>query len=752
MCDQKVVEMETMKRMKRPKSCPSVRWRGLDPPFISSSLFTTSSSNISKTKPIMVGNEVKISSHGSESSSSSSRSCNYHSCNCHLRQSCRNNNLMFLYYLLFLLMASFTSFITLVSSASSSSSSSSSINHLVHNSVNSNQELNRLFNQNHQVTRMDENGQEVVDVFAIRGQNFTIRCSYDSDGVQGDGVQGDDSNIMISKQSSAIDNHWTLKSGKSLSSSDQYEVTSRGNLLIRNVGAEDEDTYTCSKSGKRSQLTVYWPPKLRDNKVAKDVPQILNRPTAQTIRLECDVEGKPKPSIKWFKDGTEIGVSGRITIRKSNLVISQSVTSDSGSYVCEASNLLANVSFNIANLTVQASEDRPQKPKGLQVVTVTTTTVSLSWKPAPVTNEHLPVLSYTVHYTPESDPSNPAGLKEDQTLAMSNSIVVERLTPGTNYSFYVRAYNKKGASEPSKIVRAQTKSIHGQVDVASITTSSEPSINVSPFSVPVTSPVWQSVSITGFKPESPTSVLVSWQKLPSAITSTAGGRLSTKFKITSFEIHHRQHSQPQSSNYQYVVIEDTDASSAVIEGLQPGAKYDMRVVATLSSISSSSSPPTGSATSSIPNQRPPVESTNQLGHWIAFEMPSRDSFATIILPPDSKGNKSHHFNDTSASHEMDSQNRSIIFTPHLSFNHSTSTHVPDSPFNNFFNRTTSNRNNKSSSGSDHNNNHSQYLDHEEDDLILGIVLDKLIVWSAIALVIFISIITACIAICCCRKG
>ena len=747
MCDREVVEMETMKRIKRPKSCPSVRWRGLDPPFISSSLFTTSSSNISKTKPIMVGNEVKISSHGSESCSS--RSCNYHSCNLlrHNRQSCRNNNLMFHYYLLLLLMASFTSFITLVSSASSSSSSSSSINHVVHNSVKSNQELNRLLNQNHQVTRVDENGQEVIDVFAIRGQNFTIRCSDDSDE-----VEGDDSNIMIAKQSSDIDNHWTRKSGKSLSSSNQYQVTPRGNLFIRSVGTEDEDTYTCSKSGKRSQLSVYWPPKLRDNKVARDVPQILNRPTAQTIRLECDVDGKPKATIKWFKDGMEIGLSGRITIRKSNLVISQSVTSDSGSYVCEASNVLANVSFNIANLTVQASEDRPQKPKGLQVGTVTTTSVSLSWKVAPVTNEDLPVLSYTVHYTPESGASNPAGLKEDQTLAMTNSIVVDRLTPGTNYSFYVRAYNKKGASEPSKIVRAQTKSLDGQVDVTPVTTSSEPSVGVSPLSVPVTSPVWQPVSITGFKPESPTSVLVSWQKLPSAITSpTTDVRLGTKFKITSFEVHHRQHSQPQSSNYQYVAIEDADASSAVVEGLQPGVKYDMRVVATLSSITSSA--PTGSATSSIPNQRPPVESsTNQLGHWIVFEMPSTDSSATIILPPDSKGNKSHHFNDTSGIHGMDSpNNRSIIFT-HQSFNHSTTTHVPDSPFNNFFNRTTSNRDNKSSSGSDHDNNHSQYLDHEEDDLILGMVLDKLIVWSTIALVIFISIITACIAIFCCRKG
>lgn len=496
--------------------------------------------------------------------------------------------------------------------------------------------------------------------------------------------------------------------------------------------------YTCIKSvnglsDERSQLDVIWSPRLTTN---KELPQIIISPTARTVRLECDVDARPKASIKWFRNGKEVETGGRITIRKSsNLVISQTVTSDSGHYTCLASNDVANVSFPIANLTIQASDDRPQKPKGVQFVSVSSNSVEVTWKPVPVTNEDLPILSYSVHFTPDSTAS---GAKEEQKIAMTNTVVVDKLTPSTNYSFYIRAYNMKGASEPSKTYRVQTSSTDPQQETS---TTSVP-VQGRPIPTIPTTPVWFPVTIEGFTPESPTSVVVTWQKLPASVTNNHDRTPisgNPGLKVTSFEVHYRKHSQ---QNYQYLTVEDTNANSALVEGLQPGVKYDVRVIATLSS---------APIDPSTPNQRPPSNSMS-LGRWSFHEMPSRDSssssstITTNLPPPDLKGNNSTNkpFN-VSAITETDYSNSSINVSARNDPS-SLTTQVPDSS-------STNDYNNNSNDNDKNNNSTPKFLNEDEQDsLILGMVLDKFIVWSTITLVIFASAIAACLLICCCRKG
>ena len=443
--------------MKRPKSSPSVRWKCTEKSSSSSStssFLSTSSSIMNKTHKSMVGNEVKIPSHGSKSP----RNCP----SCYWNLSCRSNP-MFLYYYLFVL-----AMVPLPSSFLSATSISSSVNHFA---------ADRFVKPSRDLM-MDQGssepviGPDLIRVYAILGQNVTVNCSLDDTS-----EIGSEPNALTKE--SDIDGLWNRESKKLLPSS-KFKVDSRGNLLIENVTIEEEDVYNCIKSnvtgfsGKRSQLHVHYGPKLKGNN--KELPQTLAKPTAQTVRLECDIDARPKANIKWFQNGKEVETNGRITLRKSNssLVISQTVTSDSGLYTCRASNDAANnVSFLIANLTIQASDDSPQKPKGVQVLAVTSNTVSLTWKAPPVANEEFPIVSYSVHFTPDTTASG-APAKEDQRIIMTNSILVERLVPSTNYSFYIRAYNKKGASEPSRTFRVQTKSVDEQQFPASTTTSPPP--------------------------------------------------------------------------------------------------------------------------------------------------------------------------------------------------------------------------------------------------------------------------------------
>lgn len=133
-------------------------------------------------------------------------------------------------------------------------------------------------------------------------------------------------------------------------------------------------------------------------------------------------------------------------------------------------------------------------------------------------------------------------------------------------------------------------------------------------------------------------------------------------------------------------------------------------------------------------------------------MPSRDSssssstITTNLPPPDLKGNNSTNkpFN-VSAITETDYSNSSINVSARNDPS-SLTTQVPDSS-------STNDYNNNSNDNDKNNNSTPKFLNEDEqDNLILGMVLDKFIVWSSITLVIFASAIAACLLICCCRKG
>lgn len=83
------------------------------------------------------------------------------------------------------------------------------------------------------------------------------------------------------------------------------------------------------------------------------VSQII--PTSQTVRFDCEVESNPASSIYWVKDGEQLYINGRIKLKPGNtLVVSHTVTSDSGIYQCVASNP-AGVNTTAARLQVNVS-------------------------------------------------------------------------------------------------------------------------------------------------------------------------------------------------------------------------------------------------------------------------------------------------------------------------------------------------------------------------------------------------------------
>ncbi|CAG2068859.1 unnamed protein product, partial [Timema podura] len=139
--------------------------------------------------------------------------------------------------------------------------------------------------------------------------------------------------------------------------------------------------------------------------------------------------------------------AGRIKQNSRQLVLSTTVSADSGVYQCIAVNPLGEVS-TAARLVVMSSQYQPDPPGGLSCRSLSSSQVLLQWeKPSPKGKE---IQAYTYHYLPTD------GGEERQDVIVNTSHVVDKLKPFTNYTFYVRGYSMRSASDASQRVVCET--------------------------------------------------------------------------------------------------------------------------------------------------------------------------------------------------------------------------------------------------------------------------------------------------------
>ncbi|XP_071342317.1 hemicentin-1 isoform X2 [Trachinotus anak] len=132
---------------------------------------------------------------------------------------------------------------------------------------------------------------------------------------------------------------WT-KDGKS------YPVSHDGSLALRNVGLDDEGTYTCTATNTagrdeaRVQLLVQVPPVVEVLEPPFNSP-LQERVANQRIAFPCPAKGLPKPVIRWLRNGQELtgNEPGVSILEDGTLLILASVSPlDNGEYVCAAVN------------------------------------------------------------------------------------------------------------------------------------------------------------------------------------------------------------------------------------------------------------------------------------------------------------------------------------------------------------------------------------------------------------------------------
>ncbi|XP_046398270.1 protogenin-like isoform X2 [Ischnura elegans] len=276
-------------------------------------------------------------------------------------------------------------------------------------------------------------------------------------------------------------------------------TTSSGtnNLPLKTVQVQDGGAYFCMATNKNleNQVTsitqAIW--------VGVLAPPIFIRapnsqvfPSAKTVRFECEVGLPPGPGsslfpplppVVWLKDGALLDINGRVKQRPPVLVLSNTVTDDSGLYQC-----VARVGkrhgheievWSAARLLVNVSRFQPDPPQGLSCRPHSPTEVQLDWSaPPPLRSEEglgagSDIKAYTVHYLPT------VGGVEQETVALNKTLIVQKLIPYTNYTFYVRAYSEKSASDMSvKVICRTDESVPQAAPSISLEASSHTTLRV----------------------------------------------------------------------------------------------------------------------------------------------------------------------------------------------------------------------------------------------------------------------------------
>lgn len=147
--------------------------------------------------------------------------------------------------------------------------------------------------------------------------------------------------------------------------------------LIYGATTDDQATYRCTALNEAGEVSCEGRLTVRENVIP---PKFLQRledkkvVEGSDVNLEVEVSGRPKPTLKWLKDGSDVAPDDHIQIytegRIHTLSITRSRLADGGKYSCVASNSGGRDTCS-ANLEVEKEMHAPEfvvSPQGAQIV------------------------------------------------------------------------------------------------------------------------------------------------------------------------------------------------------------------------------------------------------------------------------------------------------------------------------------------------------------------------------------------------
>ncbi|XP_059334168.1 hemicentin-1 [Ammospiza nelsoni] len=171
---------------------------------------------------------------------------------------------------------------------------------------------------------------------------------------------------------------WSKKGEVILPSNVRFSAGSDGSLYVVSPGGEESGEYVCTATNaagyatRKVQLTVYVKPRVSrpgdQQGNAHDKPIEVSVIAGEDVTLPCEVRSLPPPIITWAKEMQLISpFSPRHTFLPSgSMKISETQVSDSGMYVCVATNIAGNVTQSV-KLSVHVPPRIQRGPRVLKV-------------------------------------------------------------------------------------------------------------------------------------------------------------------------------------------------------------------------------------------------------------------------------------------------------------------------------------------------------------------------------------------------
>ncbi|KAM4896067.1 hemicentin-1 [Sylvia borin] len=171
---------------------------------------------------------------------------------------------------------------------------------------------------------------------------------------------------------------WSKRGEVILPSDVRFSAGSDGSLSVVSPGGEESGEYVCTATNaagsatRKVQLTVYVKPRVSrpgdQQGHAHDKPIEVSVIAGEDVTLPCEVRSLPPPIITWAKEMQLISpFSPRHTFLPSgSMKISETQVSDSGMYICVATNIAGNVTQSV-KLSVHVPPRIQRGPRVLKV-------------------------------------------------------------------------------------------------------------------------------------------------------------------------------------------------------------------------------------------------------------------------------------------------------------------------------------------------------------------------------------------------
>ncbi|XP_071517586.1 cell adhesion molecule Dscam2-like isoform X2 [Panulirus ornatus] len=308
--------------------------------------------------------------------------------------------------------------------------------------------------------------------------------------------------------------------------------------------------------------------------------------------LTCEAHGDDPLTLTWTRGTAPLPPIPRYEVserevetgRVSELVLRNTHLSDSGTYVCTASNTHGSLTADF-HLLVQ---DVPGPPSGVGVAEEGPRHLTLTWTPPEDSNA--PITAYHVTFDAQQSPML-GGPREVTVEGDQRRLRLESLLPATTYTLTVVAENRVGRSQPSAPLR--------------VTTQEEP-----PSAAP------QSVAVVAV---SSTALQVTWEPPPHNLTHGT---------VLGYYLGFKDDSEGEGGAYNFttVGVDGAGVTTATLAGLRPHARYTVVLQAFNSRGAGPASPPALGTTLEDKPSAPP-------GHVTCDSVTSSSLVVTWSPPP-----------------------------------------------------------------------------------------------------------------------